>query len=101
LEHREWVQSLGLCVSVDFSMLDQFDAKHVKDLRDMREHEVEYFKGTGRKKNRWRVNRADASSRGETIIGGRLDWMLFSQACQRLLPLLSEPIPYPVELGGT
>ena len=100
LEHRTWVQSLGLCAAVDFSMLDQFAATHVRDLRDMREHVVDYFKGIGWEKDRWRVDTpefsADASSCVGTMIGGRLDWKLFAQACERLLPLLlSEPIPYP------
>lgn len=100
LEHREWVQRLGLCTAVDFSMLDQFAANHIRDLRNMREHVVEYFQGIGQKMQRWRVDTpefsADASSCAGTLIGGRLDWKLFAQACERLLPLLlSEPIPYP------
>jgi hypothetical protein len=100
LEHRVWVQSLGLCAAVDFSMLDQFAATNVRDLRNMREHVVDYFKGMGLAKDRWRVETpefsADASSCVGTVIGGRLDWKRFSQACERLLPLLlSEPTPYP------
>jgi hypothetical protein len=51
-------------------------------------------------KDRWRVETpefsADASACVGTVIGGRLDWKLFAQACERLLPLLlSEPIPFP------
>ncbi|MFX7682570.1 hypothetical protein ABTJ79_20365, partial [Acinetobacter baumannii] len=38
LEHREWVRGLGLCPNVDFSMLDQFSASDIRDLRNMREH---------------------------------------------------------------
>jgi hypothetical protein len=100
LEHRKWVQSLGLCAALDFSMLDQFGATQVRDLRDMREHVVDYFKGMGKVKDRWRVDTpefsADASACVGTVIGGRLDWKLFAQACERLLPLLlSETIPFP------
>ena len=100
LEHREWVTRLGLCSTVDFSMLDQFNAIQVRDLRNMREHVVDYFEGLGRAKDRWRVETpefsADASACVGTLIGGRLDWKAFAQACEQLLPrLLSEPIPYP------
>jgi hypothetical protein len=100
LEHRDWIQDLGLCGAVDFSVLDQFDVSHVRDLRNMREHVIDYFKGIGRDKDRWKVDTpefiADASACVGTIIGGRLDWKLFTEACERLLPLLlSEPIPYP------
>jgi hypothetical protein len=40
--------------------------------------------------------KADASSVVGTMIGGRLDWIEFGTAAERLLPqLLAEPIPYP------
>jgi hypothetical protein len=39
--------------------------------------------------------KADASSVIGTMIGGRLDWIKFAAAAERLLPkLLAEPIPY-------
>ena len=100
LEHRQWVTGLGLCATVDFSVLNQFEPGDVRDLRNMREHVVDYFKGVGRDKDRWSVEtpefRADASSCVGTIIGGRLDWQTFVEACEKLLPrLLSESIPYP------
>lgn len=95
MEHRKWVSKYGLCKNVDFSEIDNFSADDIKDLRNMREHVIEYFTGYGRDKSRWRVNNSDASS-GGTIIGGRLDWRLFVNAARRLLPaLLAEPIPYP------
>jgi hypothetical protein len=64
----------------------------------MREHIVEYFKGEGNTNDRWKVQTpgfgTDASSVAGTIIGGRLDWVKFSEAAKRLLPaLLSQPIP--------
>jgi hypothetical protein len=100
LEHREWVLRLGLCRQVDFSMLDQFSRENVRDLRNMREHVVDYFEGVGRDKDRWIVEtpefKSDASGSIGTSIGGRLDWKLFTAAAERLLPfLLAQPIPYP------
>jgi hypothetical protein len=63
----------------------------------MREHVVDYFKGEGLEKDRWTPEfSADASSVVGNMIGGRLDWVKFSDAAKRLLPaLLKEPIPYP------
>jgi hypothetical protein len=100
LEYRDWIQTFGLCVSVDFGEVAQFSAGDIKDLRDMREHVVDYFRGVGREPDRWTVRtrdyQADASSRNGTMLGGRLDWVAFGAAAERLLPqLLAEPIPYP------
>jgi hypothetical protein len=100
IEHRQWVRDLGLCQKVDFTEIDSFSADDIKDLRDMREHVIDYFKGEGHAKGRWMVEtpefNADASTLTGTIIGGRLDWAKFSAAAERLLPaLLAEAIPYP------
>jgi hypothetical protein len=100
LEHRDWVLQMGLCSKVDFTMLDQFSSRDIRDLRNMREHVVDYFKGLGKDKPRWEIEtpefKADASSSVGTLIGGRLDWKLFVVAAEKLLPaLLAEPIPYP------
>jgi hypothetical protein len=100
LEHRDWTADLGLFASVDFTEIDSFSRRDLKDLRDMREHVVNYFKGDGIVKSRWTVETpefgADASSTVGTMIGGRLDYERFSAAAGRLLPqLLAEPIPYP------
>jgi len=100
LEHRKWVTAFGLCTNIDFSEIDAFSEGHIRDLRNMREHVVEYFQGRGRNNGRWMIQtpeyRADASSIVGTKIGGRLDWKAFSKAAHRLLPqLLREPIPYP------
>ena len=75
-------------------------AQGIRDLRNMREHIVDYFWGAGNARDRWMVEtpeyKADASSVVGTIIGGRLDWIAFGVAAERLLPqLLAEPIPYP------
>ena len=101
LEHRDWVVAHGLCGTVDFSEINQFSEDDIRDLRNMREHQIEYFKGRGRAHKRWIVEtleyKADASSFVGSMIGGRLDWMKFSAATERLiLQLMAEPIPYPV-----
>lgn len=100
VEYREWVLTFGSCSSVDFSEVAQFSAQDIRDLRNMREHVLDYFKGTGNARDRWTIEtpeyRADASSVVGTMIGGRLDWMAFGAAAARLLPqLLAQPIPYP------
>lgn len=98
-EFRKWALTFGLYANVDFSELNSFSADEVKDLRNMREHVVEYFQGNGNAKDRW-VTRtqefnADASSVVGTLIGGKLDWVAFGAAAERLLPqLLAEPEPY-------
>jgi hypothetical protein len=100
IEHRSWVRTFGLCETVDFSKVDQFSVKDIRDLRNMREHVVDYFQGSGHAKERWVVETpefsADASSIAGTLIGGRLDWVAFSAVAKDLLrALLAEPIPYP------
>lgn len=100
LEHREWTARLELCSDIDFSMLDEFSRSDIRDLRNMREHVVEYFEGLGRAKSRWAIEtpefKADASTVVGTLIGGRLDWVHFASAAEKLLPaLLAEPITFP------
>jgi len=100
IEHREWIKELGLFKNVDFSEIDSFPTQNIKDLRDMREHIVHYFKGDGKVKERWVIKApnysADASSRIDNMLGGRLDYIKFVDAAERLLPrLLKELIPYP------
>ena len=98
IKHREWAGRLGLFEAVDFRDLDGFSQDNIRDLRNMREHVDEYFQGAGNNKDRWRVQTpeysADASSLVDTMIGGRLDWTLFSGAVGRLMPaLLNAPVP--------
>ena len=100
LEFRDWVLTFGLCASVNFDEINRFCAQDIRDLRNMREHVVDYFRGVGNAYDRWIVEtsdyKADASSVGGNMIGGRLDWVAFGAAAERLLPqLLAEPIPYP------
>jgi hypothetical protein len=99
-EHRRWVKKFGLCENVDFSEIDGFSADDIRDLRNMREHVVDYFMGFGRDMDRWWIQKsgvkADASAVYGTLIGGRLDWAKFAEAASRLLPrLLAESIPFP------
>ncbi len=56
LEHKEWVLSFGLCGSVDFSEIDSFSSGDIRDLRNMQEHQLNYFKGEGRDAERWMVD---------------------------------------------
>ena len=100
LEFLDWVRQFGLCAGIDFSEVDEFSRDDIRDLRNMREHVVDYFVGRGNAPDRWIVKTteysADASSVIGTMIGGRLDWVAFGEAARRLLPrLLREPIPYP------
>jgi hypothetical protein len=100
LEHRNRAIEVGLCSNTNFQMLDSFSFCDIRDLRNMREHVLDYFKGEGRDKERWKIEtpeyHADASAAAGTVIGGRLDWKVFAAAAEQLLPaLLAEPIPYP------
>jgi hypothetical protein len=100
LRYRDRALSFGLCASVDFSELAKFPAEHIRDLRNMLMHEIDYLEGRGAARPRWVIEtadyRADAGSIVGTEIGGRLDWVEFGSAAQRLLArLLAEPIPYP------
>jgi hypothetical protein len=89
LKYRKWTQDLGLLSKVDFSELDKFDAKKIRDLRNMREHVIEYFLGQGDNQQRWFVEtpeyKADASAVVGAMIGGRLDYEAFTTACEVVL----------------
>ncbi len=103
LDFRAWADRLGLCGTVDFAEIDRFDRKHIRDIRNMREHAVEYFEIRGFARDRWIFNTAlyaaDASSVCGVMIGGRLDYMAFGAAASRLHTRLREPAP--VEPAGT
>jgi hypothetical protein len=101
LEFRDWVLVSGLCNSVNFGEINQFCKQDIKDLRDMREHVHDYFIGVGKEPTRWVFeapdgSKTDASAVSGTMIGGRLDWIKFGAAAERLLSkLLAEPTPFP------
>ena len=97
LAYREWAVELGLFANVNFSCLDRFPRQAVRDLRNMREHAVEYYRGETRAQ-RWFVEtpefRADALARHENMIGSRLDFVAFTLAVESLLPSLrAQPHP--------
>jgi hypothetical protein len=99
IEYRKWASALGLCANINFSEIQAFSEQDIIDLRNMREHIVDYFQGHGLASRRWFAEtphfKADASSVIGTMIGGRLDWIKFADAAERLLPkFLAEPIPY-------
>lgn len=99
-EYQTWARSFGLFEGVDFSEIDGFPRQDVRDLRNMREHIVDYLSGEGWEKQRWYIETpdfgADASSLVGTLLGGRLDYVAFAGAATRLLAQLkSVPIPYP------
>jgi hypothetical protein len=99
IEYCDWARGFALFSTIDFSGIDQFSNGNIRDLRNMREHVVEYFQGAGHAPSRWIYEtpeyKADASSLAGVMIGGRLDWVAFSAAVRRILPsLLAEPIPY-------
>ena len=71
LEYREWVLTFGLCSSFDFREIAQFSVQDIRDLRNMREHVLDYFKGAGNAHDRWTVETPYTSSRREL---GRLSW---------------------------
>lgn len=100
LEYKQWSLSLDLFQGIDFSEIDAFSSTDIRDLRNMREHIVEYLTGSGHCNDKWIKETpgfsADASSVINTSIGNRLDWVLFSDAAQKVLSsLLVLPIPYP------
>lgn len=99
IEFLDWSRELQLCDGMDLAEIDSFDKDDICDLRNMREHVTQYFKGNGHFKPRWAKGTpqfsADASSIVGNLIGGRLDWVKFGGAATRLLDQLNKlPIPY-------
>ena len=111
-EYLKWLkkfendQDYDLFKNVDFTGINKFTEgnlyRDLKDLRDMREHVVEYFRGGGYFRDRWETKGpkevADASSMIGDMIGGRLNYVEFSNVVRGYLPaLLEEPIPYSLD----
>lgn len=94
-EYRDWAVSFELCASVDFGEIDQFSKQDIRDLHNMREHVVDYFKGEGNSPARWFFEtphyKADASSVIGTKISGRLDWVSRFSSRTTSPKLLAEP----------
>jgi hypothetical protein len=95
-EYIEWAINLGSVNKGTFPKLERLH-EEIKILRDMNEHVVEYFLGSGNKKNQWlhidEGSIADASSTVGTKIGGRLDWNEVADAAREVLA--NVPSPYP------
>src|SRR6185312_16125843 len=95
--YRDWAVELGMFATVDFACLDRFPRQAIRDLRNMREHAVDYYRSETRTQ-RWFMEtpefRADALSRHDNMIGSRLDFVAFTLAVESLLPSLrAEPYP--------
>lgn len=86
IEYKKWATGMGLFSNVDFTRLDAFSLRNIIDLRNMREHEIDYFEGAGNAQQRWFIEtpeyKADASAVVGSQIGGRLDYQAFSSACE-------------------
>lgn len=89
LEYIKWAKGEGCYSEIDFSVIEAF-APAVRELRNMREHVIEYFKGKGHCSDRWVENGSDASSRSASLIGGRLDYVAVTAAAVQLLTQLDK-----------
>jgi hypothetical protein len=98
LEHRDWTLRLQMLSPDVFAPLAAFDSSAIRDLRNMREHIVNYFEGRGRDIDRWMIETpefsSDASAIHGTSIGGRLDWVIFTDGVRRLLSSLVRIPPF-------
>jgi hypothetical protein len=70
-EYRKWILGCGLCTTVDFSEINAFSEQDIKDLRDMREHVVNYFRGEGFAPDRWVVETPEYKADGSRWSSGR------------------------------
>jgi len=69
LECRDRAVEYGLCSEVDFSDIDRFSKADIRDLRDMREHTVEYFQGKGHSPTRWMIVTPEYKADASTLAG--------------------------------
>ncbi|WP_316194195.1 hypothetical protein [Bradyrhizobium sp. SZCCHNRI3052] len=88
---RNWAVLRKLVDERIFSTIDAFQSD-VAILRNMHQHQIEYFKGKGQKPDQWRFMGeawiADAVSTVDGLWGGRLDAQKFSEEADKLLPAL-------------
>jgi hypothetical protein len=47
IEYKDWSLELGLFTNIDFGEIDSFCRQHIKDMRDMSEHMIDYCKRNG------------------------------------------------------
>jgi hypothetical protein len=88
---RNWALKRKLVEEDIFRDIDQF-RNDVAILRNMHQHQIEYFKGEGQKPEHWEFRgdawSADASSTVDGLWGGRLDPKMLCEAAEKLLPVL-------------
>ena len=99
-EHLEWAIATDAFANSDLAVLLAFDKQDIKDVRDMREHGIEYLKGRGRFPERFfkqgEHGRSSAHSLTGNLIGGRLDYVAFGKASSTLYETLrASDVPYP------
>ncbi|MBS0269039.1 MAG: hypothetical protein JSS54_08670 [Proteobacteria bacterium] len=68
-----WVLELNFLDAQIFAEIKVFEPD-IKTMRDLNEHVIEYFKGSGKRPQLWSTPTSDASSTVGTKIGDRLDW---------------------------
>jgi hypothetical protein len=87
IEHVAWAKTLSF---LDHSVFAQIEALAgpIKQLRDLNEHALEYFRGPGLRPQEWTHSdadgSADASSTMGTLLGGRLDYKQLAQLAREL-----------------
>ena len=74
-----WIEELNKYVEETKSIYDELSKMQaIKELRNMAEHEIEYYKGNGHKQNKYICKETNLSAsetgtlEGEYLIGGRL-----------------------------
>jgi hypothetical protein len=91
-EYRHWIARLGRFDMVVFEEIDVFEP-HVKAMRDLNEHAIEYFEERGLRRDEWIFSDGESASDPtgtiNTKIGNRLDWVAFGAAARKLLSSLS------------
>jgi hypothetical protein len=68
-DYRDWALTFGLCSTVDFTEIDRFSRRDIIDLRNMREHVIDYFTGKGRASDRWFVETPEYKADASSVVG--------------------------------
>jgi len=108
----DWLSELKQLKPATAPRIDAFlqSLPHAVDVRNMREHDIEYFKGKGRNQERFMhshtdstgqvLGEADASSTAvygdEYMIGGRLNVRRTIELCEALMPDVFVPPPWAI-----
>lgn len=89
-----WALELNFLDAQVFAEIKRFEPD-IKTMRDLNEHVIEYFKGSGKRPQLWSTPTADASSTVGTKIGDCLDWTEVTASAARLIEGLP-PHHFPV-----